>query len=221
MLSDLRSTVQTTQAPNNGRASQYGDIATRRELKRQRREAEQEQQRARLASERRRRRLLLGSGVAVVVILFGALVYWLARPIDEGAVQSFANQGGIHIARGQTHPPYNSLPPTSGWHYADAVAPWGIASTQIPDEVQVHNLEHGGILIQYDCPSGCPDMVTKLETIGRTYPSKVVVAPYAGIGHPIAVTAWTKLAYLDQVDEGFIRDFIARYKNKGPEQVPD
>jgi hypothetical protein len=78
-------------------------------------------------------------------------------------------------------------------------------------------------MVQYDCANAeaCPDLSSQLEAIGRSYPSKVIVAPYPGIGRPIALTAWGKIAFLDQVDEAFIRRFVADHKNKGPEFVPD
>ena len=47
------------------------------------------------------------------------------------------------------------------------------------------------------------------------------MAPYPGIGRRIALTSWGKLAYLDAVDEAFIRRFIAENKDKGPEVFPD
>ena len=55
-------------------------------------------------------------------------------------------QDPIHIQPGQPHERYNSLPPTSGPHYP-FTAPWGISSEPIPEELQVHNLEHGGVFI--------------------------------------------------------------------------
>ena len=205
------------------------DLADRKDLKRQRRQAQLEARARYEAAARRRRLLIWGGGVAAAVLAFAALVYWLVGPQSGSGAQTFRVQtipiqGQQHVPRGQQHPPYNSKPPTSGWHYGDAVAPWGVATEQIPDEVQVHNLEHGGIMIQYDCPggaAGCPEMVAQLEQIVRSYRSKVILAPYQGIGHPIALTAWRKLAYLDRVDEAFIRRFIDTNKDKGPERVPD
>jgi hypothetical protein len=198
-----------------------GRRAARRREREQQRDA-QAAARLRLEAQRRQRRLLLWLGGALAgVVALGLLVWWLVAPGNRSAIQSFPIQGGVHIARGQTHPAYNSTPPTSGWHYADAVAPPGISASPIPNEVQVHNLEHGEIMVQYDCPSGCPEIVSALEAIVRTYPKKVVLAPYPGIGRPIALTAWGKLAYLDSVDEAFIRRFIAEQKNKGPEVFPD
>ena len=193
----------------------------RKEARRQRRDAQLEARRRRQEAEHRRKQLIWAGAIAAGVIVLGALVWWLAHPEPGIGVQSAPIQGQTHIQRDQPHPAYNTTPPTSGWHYGDAVAPWGVAAQPIPNEVQVHNLEHGGIGIQYDCPSGCPDVVSQLEAIVRTYPSKVFLAPYPGIGHRIALTAWGKYLYMEDVNESVIRKFIADTKNKGPEQVPD
>jgi hypothetical protein len=212
--------MSAQQTATEGRAR--GANLNKKELRRQRREAQLQARRRYEAAQRRRRLLLAGGAIVVGIAALAALIYWLVRPEPGPAIQSVPIQGALHIQRGQSHPPYNSKPPTSGWHYADAVAPWGVSAQPIPDEVQVHNLEHGGIMVQYDCPDGCPEMVSKLEAIVRSYPSKVILAPYPGIpGHRIALTAWGRIAYLDEVDEPFIRRFIARFKDQGPERVPD
>ena len=66
--------------------------------------------------------------------------------------------GNTHIQRlGDPHVPYNSDPPTSGPHMP-GIAPWGFYDKPIPKEYQVHNLEDGGVVIQYSCPAGCPDV---------------------------------------------------------------
>ena len=193
----------------------------RKDVRRQRRESQLEARRRMQAAERRRKQLIWGGAIALAVIALGALIWWLVHPEPSIGVQTAPIQGQVHLQRGQGHPEYNTTPPTSGWHYGDQVAPWGISAQPIPNEVQVHNLEHGGIGIQYDCANGCPDVVSKLETIARSYPSKVFLAPYPGIGHRIALTAWGKYLYMEDVNEPVIRKFIDDYKNKAPEQVPD
>jgi hypothetical protein len=207
----------TIQAPEGAARRQT------RDAKRERREALLiERQRAEAAA-RRRQRLLWAGGAGVLLAALVALGWWLFGPSDS-RVQTFPIQGQQHIQRGQAHPPYNSIPPTSGWHYGDAVAPPGIHTQPIPDEVQVHNLEHGEIMIQYHCDDGCPQIVSQLEAIVRTYPKKVILAPYPALaqtGRRIALTSWGRLAYLDEVDEPFIRSFIARFKDKAPEYFPD
>ena len=87
------------------------------------------------------------------------------------------DQGQQHITEFDTHPPYNSAPPTSGWHLAE-VAPWGVLAEPIPDVLQVHDLEHGGVLVQYNCPTPCEALVRQLAAVVERYPSKVILAPY-------------------------------------------
>lgn len=75
-------------------------------------------------------------------------------PVGE-AIPEMPHQ---HVAEG-TKVQYEHDPPTSGCHYSIAgrapVAP-GAYVTEIPAEYWVHNLEHGYIVVLYNCPSGCP-----------------------------------------------------------------
>ncbi|TAK10253.1 MAG: DUF3105 domain-containing protein [Candidatus Manganitrophaceae bacterium] len=130
--------------------------------------------------------------------------------------------GNDHIQSIESpHPPYNSKPPTSGPH-VPFVARWGIYTRQIPNELQVHNLEDGGVIIQYDCKD-CSEMIQKIEAIAKDYLDKskmtpqnsrfghLLVAPYPGLDTPIALTAWGKIDKLSTFDEARIRRFIEAY----------
>jgi hypothetical protein len=131
------------------------------------------------------------------------------------------DQGRDHIQLGEAHPPYNSVPATSGWHY-DTPAPWGVYDQPQAEETLVHNLEHGGIVIQYWCPDGCSDEVERLKALVERYPSKVLLAPYARpLPNRIALTAWRWIDTFDEFDERRIVDFINQHKDQGPEKVPD
>ncbi|MBM3944280.1 MAG: DUF3105 domain-containing protein [SAR202 cluster bacterium] len=123
-------------------------------------------------------------------------------------------QKSFHIAVGESHPQYNSVPATSGWHYAQPVAPvpWGVYKDFIPDEILLHNLEHAGIGIHYDCPDGCPDLVAQLSEFAKNY-SKIVVSPYPGMDTRIALTAWTFIDKFDEFDADRITAFIEDHMN--------
>jgi hypothetical protein len=82
--------------------------------------------------------------------------------------------------------------------------------------VQVHDLEHGVVMVQYR-PGLDPSQVTALQTLGRSYSSHVIVAPYPNLPTPVAATAWTKLMRLDHADVGKLRRFIDRFRQHGPE----
>ena len=159
---------------------------------------------------RRRRNTALGIAAAVVVaVVVGYFAYQASanRPGVE-----FPDQGNLHIqTESEAHVPYNSDPPTSGPHLP-YLAPWGVHNVPITRELQVHNLEDGGVVIQYYCPNGCADLVDKLTAIVKGYDRQVVLAPYPKMKTRIALTAWTRMDAFDDYDEGRIVRFIRAYR---------
>jgi len=119
----------------------------------------------------------------------------------------------VHIHPGQTHSPYNTTPPTSGPHVEMHVGE-KILKTPVPEEIQVHELEHGAVFIQYNCKD-CEELVAKLEKIVRAYDG-VFLAPYPKMDALIALTAWGKLAKLKEYDEELIQRFIKNYLGAYP-----
>lgn len=164
--------------------------------------------------------------VGVIVIAF-VLVVIVRNTIAENTVHgdlsipdtstSYPNQGQTHIAVGDSHPAYNSNPPTSGWHYVDP-APWGVYTNQLPDETLVHNLEHGGIWMSYKDPTN-QDIINQLLDIASKYPSHIIVEPRPQNDSPIAIAAWGHLLKMDTVNADVIYAFIRRYRKHGPENV--
>jgi hypothetical protein len=141
-------------------------------------------------------------------------------PVVNGeAGVAFPDLGGGHVAQGQTVTTYNSDPPTSGQHWP-VTASWGIHTEAVPNEFQVHNLEHGGIVIQYDCPDGCADVIAQLSAIVNRYPVKLLLAPRDGMSHQIVLTAWGRMLTLDHFNNVLIQRFINAYIDKGPENIP-
>jgi Protein of unknown function (DUF3105) len=161
-------------------------------------------------AERRRRLGMLAIAAAVVVAVVVAYFAYQASANRPGV--EFPDQGNLHIETEATpHVPYNSDPPTSGPHLP-YLAPWGIHDVPIARELQVHNLEDGGVVIQYNCPNGCADLVGKLGAIVKGYERQVVLAPYPGMKTRIALTAWTRLDAFDDFDEARIVRFIRAYR---------
>ena len=156
----------------------------------------------------RRRRLVLGATTAVVVaVVVGYFAYRAAANLPGVAMP---DQGNLHITTADTpHEPYNSDPPTSGPHLP-YIAPWGVHTRPIPPSLQVHNLEDGGVVVQYSCE--CPDVAAKLRAIVEKYDRFVILAPYPGMKSRIALTAWTRIDTMDQLDEGRVKRFIDAYR---------
>lgn len=184
--------------------------------------------------------------LAALVVIGAAIVALMAHlrtpvvvPSPEPSVlasRHFPSQGHQGHAPGDTkrfanfH--YSSDPPTSGYHLERFPGRGFINDAPIPKYVQVHLLEHGNILLQYNCL--CPDVVNDLIAIadefnarlipaGVTSPSPevmrnaeeqglaVIVAPYPSMPYTIAVTAWTRLATMDTVNKADIVSFINRW----------
>ena len=82
----------------------------------------------------------------------------------------------------------------------------------------IHSLEHGRIVIYYNNLDA--EQVARLESVVRSSGSKVILAPWTGLSAKVALTAWTQLQTCDGVNEQAIRDFIKRFRDKGPELVP-
>jgi hypothetical protein len=82
----------------------------------------------------------------------------------------------------------------------------------VPWQVQVHNLEDGGVIIHYRCDRPCPEAVAALDRLVGEYPTQVLAVPEPRLPSKFALTAWERLAYLDELDEALIREFIEAYR---------
>ena len=162
------------------------------------------------ASRRSRRPLKLGAAVASVVVVAVVIGWFAYRANADLPGEKFPDQGNDHIqALSEPHIPYNSDPPTSGPHLP-YIAPWGLHTRPVPLELQVHNLEDGGVVVQYNCT--CPELVDKLRGIVTKYDKHVILAPYPGMKSLIALTAWTRLDRLEEFDEKRVTRFIDSYR---------
>ena len=156
--------------------------------------------------QRRVRYIYVGIGAAAIIGLIVALILASgsstklnltalnkdASAAGCSALIPVADQGRQHIQPPATFP-YNSNPPTSGSHYnvpGTAPAPTGVYLRSIPDEDQVHNLEHGHIGIQYNnLPQS---VVSALEGFTRAHDIYTFMAPRPTLptGIQLAFTRW-------------------------------
>ena len=167
-------------------------------------------QRERHTTQRRQRRPWVGVAIGGVVLVAVVVGYFAYRASAALPGARMPDQGNVHLrTASDPHEPYNSDPPTSGPHLP-YIAPWGVHTRPIPRELQVHNLEDGGVVVQYNCD--CPDLVVKLRAIVEQYEKSVILAPYPEMKTTIALTAWTRIETLGQFDERRIRRFIEAYR---------
>lgn len=167
---------------------------------------------------RRQKRIRTVALIVVAVLVLGAVSVFAYQSITyEEPGETVADLGGGHVPDGTIVEDYNTDPPTSGQHYAQT-ARWGVHEEPVPNENQVHNLEHGGIVIQYN-DSVSEEQVSELESIVNQCDVKLLLAPRPDMEQPIAVTAWTHYQNFDQVDREAIQDFIDAHVDEGPERI--
>ena len=158
--------------------------------------------------EARRRTWIIGSISVVATVLI--LAYFLLAQDQPGT--KFADQGNTHLEAEPTNYIWNSRPPTSGPH-RESITAWGIYTEPVAEWVQVHNLEDGGVILHYNCPQGCPDVVEQLtDIVERNGEDRLILHPYPNMDSRIAVTAWTRMITMEDVDVDAIQEFIDAYK---------
>ena len=124
-----------------------------------------------------------------------------------------------HIKLGELHEPYNSNPPTSGPHTGNDVAGAGIKDGFVADELVVHSLEHGAVVLWYRDDVSKED-VERLQKIFNEATGKKIMMPRNNMDTPIALTSWNYRLLLDTVDEAKIKEFIETNNDRGPEKAP-
>jgi len=150
-------------------------------------------------------------------------------PIVEGdckpGVVSAAPEAlpGTHVEIG-TVVAYNTEPPSIGPHWGQWVA-WGRYDTVVEPELYVHNLEHGGIALLYDCPDGCPALTDSLEGWARSQPAdeggpfRWVMTPRSGLGTAVAAAAWGWTWTADCFHGAELDAFRADHYRRAPEDI--
>jgi hypothetical protein len=171
--------------------------------------------------------------IAAAVLLVVAVIaggYFLLTPRADAT----KTEGVLQTNEGQTHVPegspiqYANNPPSSGNHYP-APKPWGVYEQAIAPGYWVHNLEHGGIVVLYDCPQGCPEVVKVVQDGLKNFPKdkygevKLVSTPYSGLpnGAKTAAVAWQWVeTYPGSLTYDQLLAFFNAHVNRSPEDVP-
>ena len=174
------------------------------------------------SAERSPRRSLLATGALITALLALASGLVLVAAADPG--RQMPDEGREHVPEGAAVR-YGHYPPTSGPHWPNWV-PWNVYTEQVPPELWVHNLEHGGIVILYRCDTPCPSLVQQLQAVFTTFPRskwghvKLVIAPDPKLRTRLAILAWTWIDEMEEFDRERLLRFYRTRVDRGPEDVP-
>lgn len=179
---------------------------------------ERQVERSKIAAKKQRMKSLRTSftwALFAVMVIGGFSLLVLKTGVPRQGEQQVI-QGSRHIQVGAQHDDYNTNPPTSGDHHANA-ARWGIYDSSLPDEQLVHNLEHGGIWISYKTLG--EGELESLEAFANDHSQSVVLTPRAGNDSNIALAAWGRLEQMEVLDMEKVELFYKGNKNKSPEPL--
>ncbi len=189
-----------------------------------------------MARRRTRTQTSRGFPILTAVAIIGGLAFlgllgyaiWGSFRSEEilGEVVPIASRD--HIPIGQQAVDYNTDPPTSGQHYDDP-SPAGFFDEAPQDEHLVHSLEHGYVVVYFNCsllPSDgeCEGLKEGLRTamvaaglapITRT--PKIIVAPRPDMENLITYTSWGRIHRTDSFDQDEFVLFAEQNRNKAPE----
>ena len=162
-------------------------------------------------------------GVVVAIVAVVLIARQLGVGVNAGR---YIPGGGVgdHVKVGVTIP-YDSYPPTSGRH-AESPTTWGFHTEPVADEVALHNLEHGGVVVSQNNISA--DDLAKLRALVTSYPKdqfgevKLLIRPYDKIpAGTFTLTAWN---WIDEgmtaYDDARVRGFMDAHLNKCCESQP-
>jgi hypothetical protein len=170
-------------------------------------------------------KVFIGIGLLTLVIVIGGI--WLSNKsgIDNYEKLSkpmmgekMADEGAEHVARGASHPTYKSNPPTSGPHWVDT-AGGGIKDEPVADELILHSMEHGAVVVWYK--EGLEQSeIDKIKEVFINSSGKKIMLARKDLDVPVALTSWGYLLKLNTIDVEKIKEFIETNSNRGPEQAP-
>ncbi|HEY1690848.1 MAG TPA: DUF3105 domain-containing protein [Polyangiaceae bacterium] len=126
---------------------------------------------------------------------------------------------------------WDSNPPSSGEHFPIWAA-YQAYTSPVPRGYYVHDEEHGGVILLYDCPddSGCPDVAAALQAVSDSLPDdplctsagqgvrvRTVITPDPLLDVPVAAAAWGWVYRAQCVDLPSLEAFASQHYGNGPE----
>lgn len=173
--------------------------------------------------------------ISIIVVLFLA-GFWLvqesSKPLPGTAVM---DQGRDHVSKEKWEKfEYSSNPSTSGPHDVEWIKK-GIYDTPQRDGYLIHSLEHGYVVMHYNCAAptinvsmddkvwvseSCTKLIQDLTDITEKKKLwKLIVVPNPAIPTRIAVVAWNRIARMNSVERETLGEFIDVFRDRGPEQT--
>lgn len=229
---DQKAQAPTEAADDSAAAASGAPLSKSAEERKAKREAAR-QERIAIARKRQQAKRRKQALIAIVLLIaVGAATFFAieksrgesaafaaaAKEAGCGEIESFPDElaGKPHLSANETFTDYKTNPPTSGVHRGQT-SPWG-SYREAPDmESLVHNLEHGGVIIQYKGLSD--EQIDEIDAFTDSYATGVISIPNENIESPIAMASWRNNQECEKLNTKAIEGFIEERCNKAPEKL--
>jgi hypothetical protein len=109
-------------------------------------------------------------------------------------------------------------PPPAGGPHNGCWSAWGVHEAPVADENWVHNLEHGGVVLLYNCSAGCADAIESLGAFVEKH-DMTLLTEYPDMKTRFAVVAWGYRLQSDTLDLDALQAFYVAHVDQAPESV--
>ena len=113
---------------------------------------------------------------------------------------------------------YSVTPPAGGPH-DPCWADFGVHDEPVEDDNFVHDLEHGAVVILWNCPDGCGAEQASIDALVPTLGEFALSTPYSEMESPFAVVAWEHRLLLGCFDADATSTYYAEHVDQGPEST--
>lgn len=139
---------------------------------------------------------------------------------DAVVGESFPCEGQRHVEEDDLL--WNTNPPNSGNHLPQWERERGEHEEAVARGNWVHNLEHGWVVLLYNCPAGCdPELAVLRDVVTQRPDSRVLLTPDPFLDAPrFAAVSWTWIYETDTPDAASLLCFIDQHEREAPEDVP-
>jgi hypothetical protein len=162
-----------------------------------------------------------GIGVAVLAVI-GLIIWQGVKPAAGESVPVMVSTP--HISNDSDPGKYNSDPPTSGPHYAEEARAgfYDKNNYKFPAGYLVHNLEHGYVILWYNCDlldeAGCANLKTQIQSVmDELGGEKLIAYPWPSLDVPLVMTSWGRLQRFEAFDLEQAKAFYRANLNRAPE----
>lgn len=145
----------------------------------------------------------------------------------SAVVRAYAGGSSEHLAECSSIE-YSTSPPVFGDHYP-VWAAYQTYDFPVPLGYLVHDLEHGAVVMFYDCPGGCDDEVAQAQALIDALPAdprcgadvrvQVILVPRPGLATRWAASAWGYSLNADCFDPEVFGQFYSERHAHGREDL--